>query len=432
MVDDLLTISSKFLSGELSPESRPPVSIGVMTELTEMGDGLGFVESFANVAALVAQDRLVLVDAASPFHAAAVHGAVRDWTSAPLDTVVFTHGHVDHVAGVGLFEAETGAGAPRVVAHENLPLRFDRYQLTNGYNGVINQRQFQLVAPMFPSEFRYPDETYVDALDLQVGGERLELRHDKGETDDATWVWMPDRKVLCTGDLFIWVAPNCGNPQKVQRYPWEWAVALRRMAALEAELLLPGHGLPIAGAEPIRMVLTETAELLESLCSQTLELMNQGARLDELIHTVTAPAHLVDRPWLRPVYDEPEFVVRNLWRLYGGWYDGNPSTLKPAPEAVLARELADLAGGATVLADRAAALSAAGDHRLAGHLAELAALAAPSDTGVHAVRADVFGARARLERSVMSQGVFRWAEHESRRIADGAERTVGSQGRAES
>jgi len=416
--DDVLTLSERLLNGELSPEDRPPVSIGVATELTELGDGLGFVESFGNVAALVADDQLVLVDAAGPLHAGAVHTAVRSWTSAPLDTVVFTHGHVDHVAGVGLFEAEPGAVATQVVAHENLPRRFDRYRLTNGYNGVVNQRQFQLPAPYFPRDFRYPDRTYVDELALEVGGERLELRHDKGETDDGTWVWLPGRKVLCSGDLFIWVAPNCGNPQKVQRYPWEWAVALRRMAALDAELLLPGHGLPIAGATRIRQVLTETAELLESLCEQSLELMNAGVRLDELIHTVQVPAHLADRPWLRPVYDEPEFVVRNLWRLYGGWYDGNPATLKPAPEGVLARELADLAGGAAVLADRAAALSADGDHRLAGHLAELAALAAPDDAGVHEVRAEVFGARARQELSLMSQGVFRWAEHESRTIAD--------------
>ncbi|MHB1138782.1 MAG: alkyl sulfatase dimerization domain-containing protein [Microthrixaceae bacterium] len=418
MSDDLLDISDRILRGDLAPEARPPVSIGVTTTLTELDDGIGFVESFANVAALVADDRLVLVDAASPLHAAAVHETVRGWTAAPLDTVVFTHGHVDHVAGVGAFEAESGAAPARVVAHENLPKRFDRYRRTNGYNGVINQRQFQLPGPAFPSEFRYPDETYVDTLDLQIGDLRLELRHDKGETDDGTWVWLPERRVLCTGDMFIWVAPNCGNPQKVQRYPWEWAVALRRMAALGPELLLPGHGLPIAGADRISQVLTETAELLESLVAQTLELMNAGARLDEIVHTVTVPTHLADRPWLRPVYDEPEFVVRNLWRLYGGWYDGNPATLKPAPEAALAGELADLAGGATVLADRAAALSAEGDHRLAGHLAELAALAAPTDPGVHAVRAEVFGARARVERSVMSQGVFRWAEHESRAIVE--------------
>src|SRR5207253_8810530 len=71
------------------------------------------------------------------------------------------------------------------------------------------------------------------------------------------------------------------------------------------------------------------------------------------------------------VYDEPEFIVRNLWRLYGGWYDGNPAHLKPAPEGALAAELARLAGGAGPLADRAAALAAEGDLRSEEHTSEL-------------------------------------------------------------
>jgi alkyl sulfatase BDS1-like metallo-beta-lactamase superfamily hydrolase len=141
--------------------------------------------------------------------------------------------------------------------------------------------------------------------------------------------------------------------------------------------------------------------------------MNEGARLDDIVHAVRVPDHLLQRPYLRPIYDEPGFVVRNLWRLYGGWYDGDPSHLKPAPAAVLASELASLAGGAGRLAERARELAAAGDLPLAAHLAELAAQAAPDDKGVHAVRAEVFGARAREEASTMSKGIFSWAEHES-------------------
>jgi len=146
-------------------------------------------------------------------------------------------------------------------------------------------------------------------------------------------------------------------------------------------------------------------------------MMNAGARLDEIIHSVRAPAHLLERPYLRPVYDEPEFIVRNIWRLYGGWYDGNPAHLKPAPESDVARVLADLAGGAIKLAERASLLAASGedaDLRLAGHLAELAALAAPDDLGIHAVRAAVFGQRAAAEASTMARGVFAWATSESR------------------
>jgi len=55
---------------------------------------------------------------------------------------------------------------------------------------------------------------------------------------------------------------------------------------------------------------------------------------------------------LRPLYDEPEFVVHNIWRLYGGWWDGNPAHLHPPGERAVATEVAELAGGADTLAWR--------------------------------------------------------------------------------
>src|SRR5205807_9683024 len=151
---------------------------------------------------------------------------------------------------------------------------------------------------------------------------------------------------------------------------------------------------PLFGGDGAARALTRTATLPESLDDTTVALPTQGARLDEVIHRVTAPGHLLARPYLHAIYDEPEFVVRNTWRLYGGWYDGNPASLKPAPEADLARELAELAGGPHQLADRARQLADAGDLRLAGHLAEAAALAAPADPEVHRARAEVYERRA--------------------------------------
>jgi alkyl sulfatase BDS1-like metallo-beta-lactamase superfamily hydrolase len=123
----------------------------------------------------------------------------------------------------------------------------------------------------------------------------------------------------------------------------------------------------------------------------------------------------MERPYLRPVYDEPEFVVRTVWRLYGGWWDGDPSRLKPAPREALARELAELSGGAAKLAARAEALAATGEERdlaLACHLAELAGDAAPRDAAIVKVRADVYFKRSRAERSMMAQGIYAAAANE--------------------
>jgi alkyl sulfatase BDS1-like metallo-beta-lactamase superfamily hydrolase len=413
-VDGVLDLADRLWRGEARIEDHHPVSPRL--ELAELGDGTAFLASFANVSAFATGDGLVLVDTGSVFFARQIHELLRTWTALPLHTAVYSHGHVDHVFGVPVFEEEAnrqGWARPVVLAHEAVPARFDRYVLTAGWNSAINERQFGLRVE-WPTEYRYPDRTYRDRHAVEVGGVLFELHHARGETDDHTWTWVPDRKVLCTGDLVIWATPNAGNPQKVQRYAREWAAALREMAALGAETLLPGHGVPVVGADRVRTILTETAELLESLHDQTLALMNEGATLDDVLHTVRAPSHLLDRPWLRPVYDDPEFVVRNVWRYYGGWWDGDPSSLLPARRVAVAREVAGLAGGTHRLAARARELADAGDLRVAAHLAELAALAAPDDAGVHAVRAGVYERRVAAEPSLMAKGVFRQTAAESR------------------
>ncbi len=426
MARDVLALADRLWNGE-------PADIETLllpeTQLAEVADGTAFVPSFGNVSAFATGDGLVLVDSGAKLTAQRVFETVRGWRTDRVSNVVFSHGHIDHVFGVMSFDAEAaerGWPAPEVVAHEAVPARFDRYRLTAGYNGVINGRQFQIPDLVWPTEFRRPDRLYRDEFTMTAGDEVFELHHARGETDDHTWTWVPGRRVLCCGDLFIWVSPNAGNPQKVQRYPREWAAALRAMAALGAEVLLPGHGVPLVGADRVSRALTDTADLLDSLVDQSLELMNAGARLDDLIHTVRVPPHLAGRPYLRPIYDEPEFIVRNVWRLYGGWYDGNPASLKPARAAALAAEIADLADGAGRLADRALALieGSPSDEqlRLAGHLAEFAALAAPDDAAVHQARATVFGRRAAEATSVMTRGIFASAAAESRRPGPGASR----------
>lgn len=448
---DVLAVADSLWRGEVSTARLHPLQPG--TGMAEVADGFAFVPSFGNVSAVGTEDGLLLVDTGSALTAGEIHTTLRAWSPSRLHTAIYSHGHIDHVFGMPVWEAESaerGWPRPQVVAHEAVVARFDRYVRTAGYNGVVNRRQFGIDWLVWPTEYRYPDHTYRDRLDLDVGGRRAELHHARGETDDHTWTWFPDSRVLCCGDLFIWASPNAGNPQKVQRYPLEWADALRRMLALYdspgggPEVLLPGHGYPVIGEDRVRQALGDTAELLESLVDQTLALMNAGARLDEAIHSVTPPARLMERPYLRPVYDEPEFVVRSVWRRYGGWWDGNPATLKPASERAVALELAELAGGVAALADRALALigrpsSTAGadpagatpagtagtagtampdvpddgSMRLAAHLVELAWLADPADPGVRDARRAVFTARAEAASSTMARGVFSWAARES-------------------
>ena len=410
---EILELAERAWQGELKGTQVAPGRALVGFE--ELAPGLGFMSAFSNVAAFATDEGLVFLDTSSLFHARKLHAGIRAWSDAPVHTAVYTHGHVDHVFGLGPFEEEArqkGQPRTRVIAHAACPARFERYVLTNGYNAVINQRQFGFPEPVFPKKYRLPDETVGGDHTIRIGDTRFELHHDKGETDDHLWVWVPSERTIYTGDLFIWASPNCGNPQKVQRFPREWAVALRKMQALGAERLLPGHGPPILGRERVHQALDESATLLETLVEQTLAMMNEGARLDDIMHSVQIPEALLERPYLRPSYDDPRFIVRNLWRLYGGWYDGNPARLSPPPDTDLARELASLVGGARQLADRAEALASEGRLDLACQLAEWAAQAAPDDRRAHGIRSTIFETRAKAETSLMAKGIYRAAARE--------------------
>jgi alkyl sulfatase BDS1-like metallo-beta-lactamase superfamily hydrolase len=175
--------------------------------------------------------------------------------------------------------------------------------------------------------------------------------------------------------------------------------------------------LPIEGRARIAGVLDDIATALELIVREVVDMMNAGEVLDTIVHSVTIPEDLLSKPYLRPLYDEPEFVVRGVWRQFGGWWDGAPSRLKPAPDAVLAAELAELAGGAGRLIERAQFVAEQGEFRLACHLADLAGWAAPDDRGIHRQRAIIYRARRKRETSLMAKGIFAGAARESEEVA---------------
>jgi len=372
-----------------------------------------FASQFSGATAFETGEGIVLVDTGTRQFAPLIAAMLRQKTQSPIHTAIYTHGHIDHAYGLEAFLLP-GQKRPRVIAHRAMPARFARYRATAKHNAALNARQFGGTVEAasndaynaFALEPVPPDTLYDDAMTVTVGGEQFELHHCKGETDDHTWVWSPQRRVLCPGDLFIWAVPNDGNPQKVQRYPWERAKGLRAMAEKKPYALCPGHGGPVVGedAKIVRM-LNETAAFLETVTARTLAAMEAGSPPQvDIVTGIELPKS--DSPWLQPVYDDTEFLVRNVIRFYGGWWSGRPSELKPSPRAALAREIAGLSGGAATLAERAAALAKEGQFRLACHLADFALEAAPGDEAVRTSVAAVYDARAETEESLMAINIF--------------------------
>ena len=419
--------AEKMWNGEISAFNFAPAN-----ELVQVAAGTWFFNGVSNMTMVMSEDGLIVVDPGAATITIGRDGnkepdcirkyrSVRTVTHSPLHTLIYTHGHADHIYGGAEYVAECwdmNHPYPHVIAHEAIVRRLERYREMARQINLINRRQFRAAADHMmlcaSPEMAYtpPNILYRDVLELKVGGKEVLIQHGCGETDDHSWVFFPQTGVLCTGDFFIWAMPNAGNPQKVQRYVGGWAKALRAMAALKPKILLPGHGLFILGQDRVAQALDDTAGFLESIYEQTIAFMNQGMRLEEVIASVQMPDHLRGKAYLKPEYDELEFIVRNLWRLYGGWYDGVPSHLKPVPEKALADEIAILAGGAASVAERAKQVLAQGDVRMATHLAEWAHLAAPDDEGCCLLAQTVYAKRAEVETSLMAKGIFASASKE--------------------
>ncbi len=384
----------------------------------EVADRTWFSSMLSGVTAFDTDDGVVLVDAGTELLAPGIAAEIRTETSAPIHTAIFTHGHVDHAYGLPHFLLE-GQNAPTVIGHRDMPARFERYAKTTRHNSALNARQFggsvdNDTGVAFDLPAILPDTVYESEMTVEVGGVTFELRHARGETDDHTWVFCPERSVLCPGDLVIWGIPNAGNPQKVQRHPWDWAEALRQMAAVEPRSLAPGHGGPVVGdPDLVQRILLETADFLQVIVDRTLEIMEDGSPPHvDVVRRLELPVS--DSPWLQPVYDEAEFIARNVIRYYGGWFSGRPSDLKPAPRTAVAAAIAEATGGAVALVHLAESKAADGDLAVACHLADYALEADPADETVQQVVAAIYEQRSAAEDSLMAINLFRSAYHYAR------------------
>jgi alkyl sulfatase BDS1-like metallo-beta-lactamase superfamily hydrolase len=322
------------------------------------------------------RDGLVLVDVPALFLIPRMLEKLRQISKAPVHSLFLTHGHLDHGTSLTpLFEeaGKNGNPHPRVIAHRNVPRRLDRYKMLHGYHEHINRNQFGVPegVPFFPLPDRYPDILFDKSFSTIVGGIEFHAYHEKGETDDHLWVWVPEKKTVFAGDMVVFSFPNVGNPFKVQRYTLAWAEGLEHILAKEPEVLIPGHGPVIEGNQRIREILLKTSSALRFLHDEVVTRLNQGLWYEDILHEVKLPDGILDETFLAPRYGCPTFVLHGILREYTGWYDGNPSNLFPPKKREIAKEISALVGKEALM-QKAEALDKEGRGAMALQFVDLA------------------------------------------------------------
>lgn len=343
--------------------------------MKRFAEGVHMLQQFANTCIFETSEGVVLFDVGFDFSGPRIIRELRSISDMPVKYIIYGHGHADHAFGAQAViddARERGHPRPTIIAQENLVKRFDRYREMLPYNEHINRIQFAIPdnIPAFMMSYIYPDETFVEEMTLRLGDTTFELHHAMGETDDAVWAWVPERKTVCVSDLWVWSCPNVGNPFKVQRYALGWARALESVAGKSPELMLPGHGGPIEGGEEIQEALLMVARALRFLNDQVVDMLNRGKWPEEILHSFEWPEEFARSKYLAPIYGHPYFIVHALLRQYHGWYDGNASHLFPSTGEEVAAEVVELVGDPEKILRHAEETAGKGRVQLALHLTD--------------------------------------------------------------
>ena len=87
-----------------------------------------------------------------------------------------------------------------------------------------------------------------ERLETTIAGIKLELVHAPGETEDQLFVWLPEKKVVLSGDNIYQTFPNLYTIRGTYyRDVQKWAASLDKIRALDAEFLVPSHTRPLSG-----------------------------------------------------------------------------------------------------------------------------------------------------------------------------------------
>lgn len=167
----------------------------------------------------------------------------------PVKYLIYSHDHSDHISGGEVF-----ADAALVVAHENAK------------EVILGEKRPTAV----------PNITFSDRMTLELGGKQVELIYvGKNHSNNSIVMRFPAERVLFAVDFI----PVESLPFRdfSDAYIEDWIGSLKRVEALDFDILAPGHG-SLGRKEHVRML----RSYMEELRDEILKYARQGKSLEEI------------------------------------------------------------------------------------------------------------------------------------------------------
>ncbi|MEH6571218.1 MAG: MBL fold metallo-hydrolase [Halioglobus sp.] len=273
----------------------------------------------------------------------------------PMSHIILSHSHSDHIGGTRFWRDKDS----QIIAHREF-VEEQRYLME--LEPYLHQRN-RAVFPWLPEEL--PDiemlsyggitpDILVDEKDYKFehGGVQFDVLSTPGaEGADNISLWLPEKKILFTGDTLGPNFPQFPNVftmrgEKVRK-PIEYIHSLNKMIALEPEILVPSHREHIVGKEVILAGLTLIRDATQYVHDEVVKGMNEGKSMHQLMEEVALPPELD----LTQEHGRVSWAVKSIWEYYATWFHfDTPTELYPVAPRDIYADLAELAGVDALLA----------------------------------------------------------------------------------
>jgi len=227
-------------------------------------------EGDPNTGVIVGDDGVMVIDAqATPRMAEDVIAKIRTVTDKPIKYVLLTHYHAVRVLGASGYHAQE-----IIASRDTYDLIVERGQ--QDYESELGRfpRLFQ-GADSIPG-LTWPTIVFDNKMTLFMGKKRVEIMQlGRGHTKGDTVVWLPEDRVLYSGDLVEYGA----TPYTGDAYLEDWPQTLYRLAALNPARLVPGRGDALMTPELCGKAIAETRAFVTQMYQTVKKARDKGASL---------------------------------------------------------------------------------------------------------------------------------------------------------
>jgi alkyl sulfatase BDS1-like metallo-beta-lactamase superfamily hydrolase len=354
-------------------------------KIVKISDSIYMAPMTSNVYLVLTSEGNVVIDTAPASQAREAKELLTAASHAPVKYIILTHGHADHIGGIGLWKHP----GTQIIAQRNYVELVNYVVRLDGFFAPRNAVAFNHPVPdVGPWAGNYgatidPTILFDQTYEFTLGGVKFELFSTPGETPNHLTVWLPAYKVAFIGDNYAGIGipepmsfPNIYAIRGTKPRPaLDWIKSIDAVLALKPEIVLNGHGDPIFGQEEITRKLTRYRDAIQYVHDETVRGMDSGKDVYTLMQEIKLPASYN----LSEIFGKISWSVRGIYDGYAGWFDGNPTSMYELPPSSVYPDLVKLAGGPDRIAQLALEKLQAGKPVEALHLTDVALTADPKN-----------------------------------------------------